>query len=763
MLCPFHAGRRPSAPMRRMASAAGVLLVLASVGRAFAQPVPVIRGHVVDPDHQPVVRATIQVNRGSRGTITLFSDAQGRFEVPNPGATPVTLRASAPGLVATPVDVPAGTDTPITLQMALTAIDERVVVTASQTAQTLSALADSITVIGRADLESRQQFGLAQALRSVPGLTLQQTGGPGAQTSLFLRGGESDFTLLLIDGVRANSLGGGLDLSQVPLADVDRIEVVRGPQSALHGGDAVAGVIQVITRTGGPPTVQATAEGGSRQLRRGAVSTTGEYGRVFWQAGADGVSEAGYTGLSPDGTAVSNDDARIWQGAATLGWRTASGLDVRGTWRLVDTDRGVPGPVGSDPAQRFASVDRTSRNLTRRQTGAVRLSHPWFGRDSRVRQRTDVDRAEFTLTSAGGSFPSEGYTRRQHVRTQTDVAATGALALSAGADWMDEEGGSTFITASGQSMPVARQQLGLFAESRLHLHPRLTLVAGARGERIARDPLPGDPLGWTPRPAFPRDLRWSFNPKITAQWLVAGSDAGRTTRLHAAAGTGIRPPDAFEMAFTDNDGLRPERSRSVDTGLTQTLADGRVHLDATAFVNAFDDLIIAVGRSFTGVSRWRTDNIANARARGLEVTGAWRPSQTWSVQGHYTFTASAVLAVDGTGSAPAPYAVGDRLLRRPTHQGGLDAQLTRGRLSAFGQWQWRGQTLDAEPFWGPSGGLYANPAYALVNAGVALTVRGRLAVTGRVMNLGNARYEEVLGYPSPGRIITLGLRIAAGR
>jgi len=763
MFCPSCTGRSPFVLLARMATTAIFILLLVLGGGASAQPVPVLRGQVIDPDHQPVVRATVEVDRGTRGTTTVLSDAQGRFEVPNPDGADVTLRASAPGLAAAPVAVPAGSVTPVTLRLSLTAVDERVVVTASQTGQALSAVADSVTVIGHADLESRQQFGLAQALRSVPGLTLQQTGGPGAQTSLFLRGGESDFTLLLIDGVRANSLGGGLDLSQVPLADVDRIEVVRGPQSALYGGDAVAGVIQVITRTGGPPTVQAVAEGGSRQMRRGAVSTTGERGRFFWQAGTDGFSEAGYTGPAPDGAPVSNDDARIWQGAATLGWRTASGLDVRGTWRLVDTDRGVPGPVGSDPARRFAAVDRTSRNLTRRQTGAARLSHPWFGRDSRVRQRTDVDIAEFTLTSAGGSFPSEGYTRRQHARTQTDVAASGAVSLSAGADWMHEEGGSTFITASGEAMPVARQQLGLFAESRLQLHPRLTVVAGARAERIARDPLPADPLGWTPRPAFPRDLRWSLNPKVTAQWVAARHGTRRETRVHAAAGTGIRPPDVFEMAFTDNDGLRPERSRSADIGVAQTLADGRLHLDATAFFNAFDDLIIAVGRSFTGVSRWRTDNIANARARGLELTGAWRPSRTWSLQGHYTFTSSAVLAVDGTGSAPAPYTVGDRLLRRPAHQGGLDAQVTRGRLSGFAQWQWRGQTLDAEPFWGPSGGLYANPAYSVVHAGLAVTVRGRLSVTGRVMNVGNARYEEVLGFPSPGRIITLGLRVAAGR
>jgi len=762
MHCPCLPGSVPSASLPRIAIAAAVFSLHIASGVASAQTDAALRGQVIDPDHHPVVRAIIEVDRGGGGRTAVLSDADGRFEVPNPGVGPMTLRASAPGLSGIPVTVAADSRAPVVLQLSLTAIDEHVVVTASQIGQPLSGLADSVTVIGQADLEARQQFGLSQVLRSVPGLTVLQTGGPGAQTSLFLRGGESDFTLVLVDGVRANSLGGGLDLSQVPLADVDRIEVVRGPQSALHGGDAVAGVVQIITRTGGPPTVQALAEGGSRQLRRGALSTTGEYGRLFWQAGADTFTEAGYTGPAPDGSAVSNDDARIGQGAATLGWRTADGLELRGTWRLVDTDRGVPGPVGSDPARRFQAVDRSSRNLTQRQTGAVRLSHPWFGRNSRLRQRTDADLSEFTLTSAGG-FPSEGYTRRLHARTQTDVAASSRVDLSTGADWMREEGGSTFITADGQPMPVGRQQLGLFAEARLRAHPRLTVVAGTRAERIVREALPADRLGWTPRPALPRDLRWSVNPKLTAQWVMLRTGTGRETRLHAAAGTGIRPPDAFEMTFTDNAGLRPEQSRSADAGVAQTLADGRVHLDATAFVNRFDDLIVAVGRSFTGVSRWRTDNIANARTRGVELTGAWRPSRAWSLQGHYTFTSSAVLAVDGTTSAPAPYRVGDALLRRPRHQGGLDTSVTRGRLNAFGQWQWRGQTLDAEPFWGPGGGLFANPAYSLVNAGLSVTLRGRLQLTGRAMNLANVRYEEVLGFPSPGRTFTLGLRVAAGR
>jgi outer membrane cobalamin receptor len=177
-----------------------------------------------------------------------------------------------------------------------------------------------------------------------------------------MRGGESDYTLVLVDGIRANAFGGGMDLSQLPLADVDRIEVVRGPQSALYGADAIGGVVQIITRNGGAPSVQGLVEGGSRGMRRAAGSTTGELRGFRWQAGGDYFEEDGFTGLAANGEAVTNDDARTKQGAVTLGWReSASGADVQGTLRYVETNRGTPGPYGSDPAGRFFGVDRTSR------------------------------------------------------------------------------------------------------------------------------------------------------------------------------------------------------------------------------------------------------------------------------------------------------------------------------------------------------------------------------------------------------------------
>ena len=126
-------------------------------------------------------------------------------------------------------------------------------------------------------------------------MTVQQSGGPGTLTSVFTRGGESDFTLVLVDGVRANSFGGGIDLSQVPLENVERVEVVRGPQSALYGSDAIGGVIQVITRSGGRPSAQAQLEGGGRDMRHASGATTGEVNGIRWQLGANYFEDAGFT------------------------------------------------------------------------------------------------------------------------------------------------------------------------------------------------------------------------------------------------------------------------------------------------------------------------------------------------------------------------------------------------------------------------------------------------------------------------------------
>ena len=756
-------------PLTRTFVAFSLLFFIGS--SVAAQAASQLTGRVVDPDGKPVAHAEVVISGSTAAPQRVLTNADGAFEVPALPAGRYDLRASAPGLVADAVAITVTDGSPATADITLrvSAISETLVVSASQIDQPLSRTPDSVTVIAGRELEARQQFTLGAALRSVPGLTVQQSGGPGTLTSLFTRGGESDFTLVLVDGVRANAFGGGIDLSQVPLENVERIEVVRGPQSALYGSDAIGGVVQVITRSGGRPSATAHVEGGSRDMRRASGATTGEVNGLRWQAGANYFEDAGFTGRAANGQTVSNDAARESQVSASLGWRQASsGTDIQGSASYVGTDRGSAGPFGSDPAGRFAGVDTVSRGTTRRAGGGLRWVQPWVGAGSRVRQRVEFDAADYDLTFRSRFGTSEGNTHRVHARVQTDIAANAAFGFSGGLEWLGERGGSTFITAgtSGE-VPVERGVLGLFGEGRWNAGDRATITAGIRGERITRDALPGDPNEFSPRPDFPDETITSVNPKIAAAFLVSGaspaSGARAWTRLRGAFGTGIRPPDGFEIAFTDNSGLKPERSTSGELGVTQALAGGAVQLDATAFLNHYTDLIISVGRAFAGVSRYRTDNISNARARGVEASAAARVGPGVDIRAAYTFLDSEILAVSGAVTAQAPYAVGDALLRRPRHQGSLDAAWTRSQASAFAQITIRGKALDAEPAFGPSGGLYQNEGHTVVNAGGAWKPVRAVEVFARVLNLFDRGYEEVLGYPAPGRTAYVGARFAVGR
>lgn len=741
------------------------LIMLAAVAPSSTAP---LSGRVIDQDGRAVPAATITVSGPSAAPLVTLADQEGRFRLDVPTGR-YDVSASAPGLSGTVSEIDlgeAGTSLEITVRLA--AVRETLIVSAAQVEQPLSRTPDSVTVLSGADLRARQISTLGAALRTVPGFTVAQTGGPGTLTSLFPRGGESDDTLVLVDGVRANSFGGGLDLSQVPLENVERVEIVRGPQSALYGSDAIGGVVHVITRLGGAPSADGRVEIGSRDTRRAVGSTIGEAGSWRWQAGGDYFEDEGFTGQAPaSGEVVSNDNARERQASVGLGWRHRSGTDLTGTFRYVDTDRGAPGAYGSDPADRFPGVDRLARGVTYRRSAGVTLLQPWFGPASRVRQRVELDVSDYDLGFTDAFGRSDSGTARTHLRVQTDGVLNAALGASGGVEWISEEASSTFITAASGTVPVDRGIIGTFGEVRWTGHPRLTLTGGVRAEHIRRDALAGDPFAFQPRPDFPADTVVSVNPKIAGSWLLTsqlpGSGAEQWTRLRASAGTGIRPPDALEIAFTDNPGLKPERSRSAEVGVTQALRAGAIQIDVAAFFNDYDDLIIAVGR-FDNASAFRTDNISNARSRGVELSGAWRPSAGVDVRASYTFLSTEVRAVDSAdGEAPPPYHVGDPLLRRPRHQGAVDARWAKGRMNAFGEVLFRGGTLDAEPAFGPTGGLYTNPGYGVTNVGASFRVTRGLDIYGRVTNLFDRAYEEVLGYPAPGRLAFIGVRLAASR
>ena len=758
---------------------------LASLSALFAAalllfPSPVlagaIRGTVTDPDGRPVPGVTVVIASPLAGVLTVTTDAGGRFAAEAIEAGRYDLRVVAAGFRADPIQVALGEhddiDLPVTLHLA--ALAESVVVTASQVEVPLTRTSDSVTVLSSADLGARQIDTVGEALRLVPGMTVIANGGRGAVTSVLPRGSDSDYTLVLVDGIKINAFGGGSDFSQLALAGVDRIEVVRGPQSALYGSDAIGAVVQIVTRHGGPARATGLAEGGTFGTSRLAAATSGAAGSWRWGAAAERFASAGYEGMAAaTGERVSNDDWLSTHASGTLGWRSAGGLDLGGAAVFTTTDRGYPGPFGSNPIGAYTSVDRVSRGKTTTGQIGFRLATPWPGARG-VRESVQVTYLDLAsdFTSTYG-FSSSG-TRRLTARAQTDVAMGGASGLSFGVEVQREEAASTFITGSAfQPVPIRRFVAGPFAEIRYQPDARLSLTGGLRVEYIRRDSLESNADSYSPRPGFETDTTVSPNPKISASYLVRqprawtrGEPASAFvswTRLRAGAGTGIRAPDAFEIAFTDNPALKPERSRSAEIGLEQAFAGEAMLVDVTGFYSRFDNLIVAVGPAMGDISRYRTDNISNASSAGLELSAVLRTRWGLEARVAYTFLSTRVLAADGARLAPAPFAVGQPLLRRPSHQGSFDVAYSRGRLSAFFQVGGRSRVLDVEPTYGAYGGLFTNPGFTTSGAGVSVRVAGPVALVLKAANLTNRRYEETFGFPAPGRSVLAGIRVAAGK
>jgi outer membrane receptor protein involved in Fe transport len=250
---------------------------------------------------------------------------------------------------------------------------------------------------------------------------------------------------------------------------------------------------------------------------------------------------------------------------------------------------------------------------------------------------------------------------------------------------------------------------------------------------------------------------------VSAVWFVQPASPAGWTRVRAGAGLGIRPPDAFEIAFTDNPGLKPERSRSFEAGAEHARAAGRLVVEGTFFWNEYDDLIVATGPSLADSSRYQSDNIANARARGLELLARVRARGGFAASVAYTLLDAEVLAVDRLGVAPPPFEPGDRLLRRPRHQAWAEANWRGTRGSAFVTLGARGRTLDVDPTFGAFGGLFENRGHTAATAGAAWRVARSVELFGRVANLFDRSYEEVLGFPALPRSVYGGIRIAARR
>jgi len=739
-------------------------LFLAAVALPSHASAATLQGTVVDPQSRPVSGARVTIATGTTVIATLSTRANGTFgpmELPDGD---YDVAATAPSLRALPQRVKVTGTIDLKIALALTAVETSVVVSAAQVDQPVARVTDSVTIIDRSDLDARQTETASDALRLVPGFNLVANGGRGALMSVFARGGESDYTLVLMDGLPLNTFGGGFDAAHLATADIDRIEVVRGPQSAVYGSGAVGGVVNVISRQGGPIRQYVSFEGGQQGTMRLDLATTGSHGAWNWGGSFEQLHSDGDTSVRPSiGGPVSNDDYDRLIGTASLAWSDRATRRIRVDAHVGRDERGNPGPYGSDPFGLYSGLDTISRGTNHPRGVSAAAA---FG-DARSWRHT----AQFGWSDAPSEFvspfgSSDDQTRRFIGRYQADLER-GRMGLSTGIEVTRERADNTFVTGETfEPIPVARTIMGLFAETRWDLGARAAVTAGVRVERIERDAMEANPSFFGPRPAFDADVIWSPNPKVSAVWYLRGdrnSDGTHGwTKIRGGAGTGIKPPTVFDLAFTDNPSLKPERSRSADVGVEHAFPGALFLADVTYFANRYDDLIVSVGSSFSGASRYQTDNIANASAQGVEVGLRWQTRFGLSVRGAYTYLDTEVLGVDNFPDATAaPYLVGDPLVRRPRHSGSIDARYTHGRLQTFLTINGRGEMADLEPNFAAR--VLSTPGYVVSAIGGSFRITSSLEAYARVTNLFNRAYEDALGYPAQARSASVGLRVALGR
>ncbi|MGD0920175.1 MAG: TonB-dependent receptor [Terriglobia bacterium] len=698
-----------------------------------------LEGTVLDPSGRAVPGARVSLLHQLTPPEERQTDAHGRFEFDGLRRGAYRLVASVPGFTASSVQIEMGEDETrsVDLRLALSAVQEHVVVSATLGGALSPQVGSSINVVTRRDMDEQGAQAVFEVLREVPGITVSQAGRHGGATGVFIRGGNSNYNLVMLDGMQVNQFGGDFDLASLPTDGVERVEIARGPQSALYGSNAVTGVINIVTRQGqGPPRFTMQAEGGSFTTRRFATGGSGLTRGLSWAYDLSRLDSGGM---------VVNDQYRNQSAFLSLGY--SRGPRRQANFHLFGNanDAGAPGPYGSDPLGLFPGIDRISRNkqnLFGYQANYAEQLTPRF------RQEVSVSGAMndyYFRSPYGDSF---SHNLRGVLNTRSEITVSSQDFLVVGFEYNREQIKNTYI-ADASSIPflLPRSSFAYFAENRWSPSRRWVVITGLRLDDIRTRELP--PGGFGLRPLLPASSVVKANPRVSATYL-AREGAGRlgATRLHGTFGTGIRAPNGFELAFTNNPRLKPEKSVSFDSGVEQRVFGDRAVLDVTYFYSRFEDQIVVLGGSLTNLSSFISDNLANSQAHGVEASIRVRPVGAFELSGHYTRLNSSILALDGTTLTQFPFEVGQSLLRRPRNSAAFNATWQRGRLMFNLNGFWRSKVLDVEPNFGAYGGLFANKGYLLANTGFTYRLPRGLEIYGRLNNFLGRKYEDSFGYPA---------------
>jgi iron complex outermembrane receptor protein/vitamin B12 transporter len=773
-----------------------------------------IRGTVVDPQGARVASAAVTLLRDGKGAGATTSDARGEFAFMGLPEGRYQLEVTAPGFEPRATDpIFVGSSGRVVTQVPLQigTLKQEVVVTASATEVVQSRTGAAVTVIDSSALDSLGKLDVLEALRTVPGVSVVQTGGRGGGTSLFVRGGNSNFNKVLIDGVPANDIGGAFDFGDLATTGVDRVEVMRSSNSVLYGSDAMTGVVSIVTKRGRSvrPELVYSIDGGNFSTLKNNLSIGGAAKRF------DYFSEYSYFRTDND---VPNNRFTNGVYAGRFGVALASGSDLSVTIRRKDSDYQSPNAIlfYAIPDDSF----QTSKYTTVGATLQSQISDRWraMARFGTTQQRylfsnptptgdpfdpfgfganhlgkvVTINGANGTSVTGraildyGGTYPSvfNSKTNRQGVYGQVDFHAASALDFSGGLRYEHEAG----FTEETPEPTITRNNQGAFGEVRASWG-RVHVTGG---------------VGYEHNEVFRSDVspRLSFAAYLNDPAKGGGSD----TKAVLNVGKGIKAPSVFQeqsSLFTlvgtraDALGVPPtgaERTKSFDVGIEQGFWKGRGRVRASYFRNEFNDLIEFVNKSVLPQLGISTDaanatsygayvNSQSFRAQGLETSAEVQASRELRLTASYTYLDAEVLKSlsDGVLSPAINPAFPDtpigqysplsgaRPFRRPTNTGSLTVAYAKGPAQVGVSGYFVGKSDDStflsDGFFGyslllPNKDLAAG--YAKVDVSGSYLIHPMLRWFLSVENVLNQEYQPASGFPAIPAAVRTGVTVMLG-
>jgi vitamin B12 transporter len=611
---------------------------------------------------------------------------------------------------------------------------DQIIVSASRTPLTISRLGSTVSVISRDDIERRQARNVSELLRSIPGFAVSHTGVNGSQTQVRVRGAEANHILVLIDGVRANDPATGDEFrwEYLSTGNIERIEIVRGPQSSLWGSDAVSAVVHIITRDGSSWNgIDGYVEGGSFSTTNAALN--GAIGDDSWsltgsveshKTDGQNISRTGDELDGADLTTVSLS-ARINANETVTLRAGLRAIDAYSQFDPVDffvTGLPVDGNVATDTTNFFANIGADIQSANGRF--AHHIGADYFDSDNK--------------NSVDGVGDSATASERLMLAYQIDFDI-GDNKASVGV-----EHEATHFEQSGTigfGDPNQTQKLDVSS-------------IAAEYQGLAQD------FTWIISARFDKNSMFddALNGRLALYYPVSDS-----TILRGSIGSGQKNPTFIEIfgfypaGHDPNPNLKPETSVSYEIGLRQDIGGGAVQLDFALFK---EDLTNEInGFVFDPVTfRTSAENMAGKSKRsGVEASLRWSVSESFGVNAHYTYTDS---------TEPDFAGMDSRELRRPRHSGGIgvDFRTLNERFSTTLTADFGGERTDIFfPPWPNPSEIVTLDNYWLVDLAVQYRVNDSLALFAKGSNLLDEQYEQVFGYSTLGRAGYLGVRFNFGR